>query len=84
MGLTDLFSKLLVEHGSAEVQAKHIAFFKDQLALADKKTSLLESENAILKNDNEKLKVDLEKIQNENDTQILKKTSATTKTSLGN
>jgi SMC interacting uncharacterized protein involved in chromosome segregation len=46
MGLLDLFSRLVVEHGSAEVQSKHIALFKDQLALADKRILELESENA--------------------------------------
>jgi DNA-binding transcriptional ArsR family regulator len=66
MGLTDLFSKLIVEHGSAEVQAKHIALFKDQLAMADKKTTLLESENSVLKAENEKLKSELEKSGKEN------------------
>jgi flagellar motor switch/type III secretory pathway protein FliN len=67
VGLTDLFSKLIVEHGSAEVQAKHIALFKDQLALADKKAALLESENTILKAENEKLKSDFEQSQKENE-----------------
>lgn len=67
MGLTDLFSKLIVEHGSAEVQAKHIALFKDQLAMADKKTTLLESENTILKTENEKLKSDFQESQKENE-----------------
>jgi len=67
MGLTDLFSKLIVEHGSAEVQMKHIALFKDQLALADKKVALLESENSILKAENEKLRSGLELSQKENE-----------------
>lgn len=67
MGLTDLFSKLIVEHGSAEVQAKHIALFKDQLAMAEKKTALLESENTILKTENEKLKSDFKESQKENE-----------------
>ena len=66
MGLLDLFSKLVVEHGSAEVQSKHIALFKDRLALADKNTTLLESENAILKTENEKLKSDIQESQKEN------------------
>jgi len=48
MGLLELFSKLVVEHGSAEVQSKHIAMFKDQLVLADKRILELESENAVL------------------------------------
>ena len=49
MGLTDLFSKFIIEHGSAIVQKKHIALFRDQLIAADKKSALLESENGELK-----------------------------------
>lgn len=49
MGLTDIFNKLIVEHGSAVVQEKHLTFFRDQLAAADKKSLILETENAELK-----------------------------------
>ena len=55
MGLTDLFTKLIVEHGSAVVQEKHIALFRDQLITADKKSALLESENGSLKTTVEQL-----------------------------
>ena len=67
MGLTDLFSKLIVEHGSAEVQAKHIALFKDQLALADKKITKLETENTSLKSQLENSEMTVQKLTKENE-----------------
>jgi len=56
MGLLELFNQWIVERGSAAVQEKHIALFKDQLAAANKKISLLESENAVLKSEVNKFK----------------------------
>jgi len=44
MGLLDLFNQWIVERGSATVQEKHIALFRDQLTLADKRIIELESE----------------------------------------
>ncbi len=41
--------RLVIEHGSAVVQEKHIALFRDQLALADKSITKLESEITTLK-----------------------------------
>jgi len=67
MGLTDLFSKLIVEHGSAEVQAKHIALFKDQLALADKKIMELETENTSLKSQLENAETTIQKLTKKNE-----------------
>ena len=67
MGLLDLFSKLVVEHGSAEVQGKHIALFKDQLALADKRISELESENASLKSKLENAETAIQELTKENE-----------------
>jgi len=49
MSLLDLFNQWIVERGSAAVQEKHIALFKDRLALADKKITELESEIVSLK-----------------------------------
>jgi len=65
MGLLDLFSKLVVEHGSAEVQGKHIALFKDQLTLADKKIAELETENAAIKSKFENAESELKESQKE-------------------
>lgn len=66
MGLLELFNKWIVERGSAEVQTKHIALFKDQLTLADKKATLLETKILELEAENEKLKSDLQESQQEN------------------
>lgn len=49
MGFLDLFNKLIVEHGSAEVQSKHIALVREQLTLADKRIIELETENTLFK-----------------------------------
>jgi ribosomal protein S25 len=67
MGLTDLFSKFIVEHGSSEVQGKHIALFKDQLALADKKISELETENASLRSKLKNAETTVQKLTKENE-----------------
>lgn len=67
MGLTDLFSKLIVEHGSAEVQSKHIALFKDQLALADKRILEFEAENATLKSKLENTETTIQELTKENE-----------------
>lgn len=56
MGLTELFNEWIVERGSAKVQEKHIALFRDRLAVADKKISELESENEVLKSQVAKFK----------------------------
>lgn len=61
--LSDLFSKLVIEHGSAVIQEKQIALFKDELAILGRKLSesdlriqQLETENQNLKYENEQLK----------------------------
>lgn len=64
MGLIDLFNQWVVERGSAVVQEKHIALFRDQLIAADKKALVLESENSILKTENEQLKSGLDQLRN--------------------
>lgn len=65
MGLTDFFNQWIVERGSAVVQEKHIALFKDQLVIADKKISSLESENTVLKAENADLKSKSNQLVNE-------------------
>jgi hypothetical protein len=61
--LSDLFSKLVIEHGSAVIQEKQIALFRDELAIlgrklteSDSRIEKLEMENQNLKTDNEQLK----------------------------
>lgn len=58
MGLTDLFNKWIVERGSAVVQEKHIALFRDQLVVADKQFSVLTEENSDFKTKIEQLTKD--------------------------
>jgi len=67
MGLLDLFTKLVVEHGSSEVQSKHIALFKDQLALADKKITELETENTALKSQLTNAETTIQKLTKEHE-----------------
>lgn len=61
--LSSLFEKLIIEHGSAVVQEKHIALLKEQLSIFDReysklmaKNKSLETENKALKNENINLK----------------------------
>lgn len=48
--------ELIVEHGSAVVQGKHIALLREQLTILKEQFSILERENAQLKSENENLK----------------------------
>jgi predicted transcriptional regulator len=61
--LSDLFGKLVVEHGSAVVQEKHIALLKEQFAILERENTKLntrleksESEKQILKTENKNFK----------------------------
>lgn len=56
--LSDLFSKLVIEHGSAVIQEKHIALFKDELAILKDKFAILAAENQQLKTENQNLKTE--------------------------
>jgi len=47
--LSDQLQKLINEHGSAAILRDHLALFKDQVLLLEKKATLSESENAVLK-----------------------------------
>jgi len=49
--LSGLFEKLIIEHGSAVVQEKHIALLKEQFSLLEKENSGLKAENNVLKNE---------------------------------
>ena len=49
MGLIEYLDKLVVEHGSAAVLDKHLAFVREQAAALEKKVADLETENAALK-----------------------------------
>jgi hypothetical protein len=67
MGFLDLFNKWIVEHGSAVVQEKQIAFFRDQMAAADKKILILETENTGLVSENSDLKTTVNQLTKENE-----------------
>lgn len=61
--LSDLFSKLVIEHGSAVIQEKHIALLKEQFAILERENTRLtasleksETKNQILKTENQALK----------------------------
>ncbi len=49
--LSSLFEKLIIEHGSAVVQEKHIALLKEQFSLLEKENTGLQTENNALKNE---------------------------------
>ena len=59
--LSDLFGKLIIEHGSAVIQEKHIALLKEQFSLLEKENTSLKAENNELKNEiiNLKKKINL-------------------------
>lgn len=67
MGFLDLFNRLIIEHGSAEVQSKHIALVREQLALADKRIAELESENSLLKSKLENTETTIQELTKENE-----------------
>jgi len=67
MGFLDLFNKWIVEHGSTVVQEKQIAFFRDQMAAADKKILVLETENTRLTSENSDLKATVNQLTKENE-----------------
>ena len=66
MGLLDLFNQWIVERGSAVVQKKHLALFRDQLALSDQKMTQLNSEKSVLETKISQLESELEKLSEEN------------------
>ena len=61
--LTDLFGKLIIEHGSAIIQEKHIALFKDELAILKEKFSVLMNENETLKTENQNQKIIIDELK---------------------
>lgn len=69
MELIDRFNELIVEHGSSVVQEKHIALFRDQLSLADKKIFELEFKVSNLNIQLEKAKSAIQKLTKENEEQ---------------
>lgn len=64
--ISDLLNKLVIEHGSAVIQEKHIALLKEQATILEKKTVSLESEIMTLKEENTELKTLNQNLRNEN------------------
>jgi len=54
--LTDYFDKVIIEHGSAVIQEKHIALLKEQLGLVEREKINLEKKIEELETVNHKLK----------------------------
>ena len=54
--LYDLFGKLVIEHGSAVIQEKHIALLKEQFALLEKENTNLKAKIQILEAENQDIK----------------------------
>lgn len=73
--LSDLFSKLVVEHGSAIITEKHLALFKDQLTLAEKEIKKLTSALEDCQAENNKLREIVQKHQKPNDDSTLNETA---------
>ena len=64
--ISDLLNKLVIEHGSAVIQEKHIALLKEQAGILEKKVASLESENTTLKREVTDLKDRNQKLSDEN------------------
>lgn len=58
--------RLVIEHGSAVIQEKHIALLKEQLALLSEKFSVLELENQKLATENAELKIKIQIYEDSN------------------
>ncbi len=52
MSIFNPLEKLIVEHGSAVIQEKHISFLRDQLVIIKERFSELEADNKVLKSEN--------------------------------
>ena len=56
--LSDLLNKLVVEHGSAVIQEKHITLLKEQFAILERENTNLQSKNQILETEMQNLKAE--------------------------
>ena len=54
--LSDLFEKLVIEHGSAVIQEKHIALLKEQFSMLEKENAELRARKQVLETENENFK----------------------------
>lgn len=65
MGVSDLFEKLINEHGSSTILKERIVAFKDQVVALEKENASLKSENSVLKNQVIDLELKVNKIEKE-------------------
>jgi predicted nucleic acid-binding Zn-ribbon protein len=64
--LSDLLGKLVVEHGSAVITEKNLAFLRDQLMTAEKEITTLTDRLEESETQNNALKTENEALRNEN------------------
>ena len=67
--LSSLFKpleKLIIEHGSATILREHLALFKTQLAIAEKKIQILETDNQQLSAEINELRTKIQDCENRN------------------
>jgi len=64
--LSNLFSKFVIEHGSAVVQEKHIALLKEQFSILERENTKLTAEKAELQSKNKILETENKALKDEN------------------
>ena len=81
--LSDLLGKLVIEHGSAVIQEKHIALLKEQFAILERENAKLKTEKDQLQSENKVLKTENKNLKNEN-LQLITKIKTYQKSTHGN
>jgi predicted Zn-ribbon and HTH transcriptional regulator len=64
--IPELLGKLITEHGSADIQGKHIALLKEQFAVLERENAKLTSEKWELKTENKILKSQIKSLKQKN------------------
>lgn len=64
--LRDLFENLIVEHGSAVIQERHISFLKTQFAILEKKIIEFEAKIRTLETKIQELETEKQRLQENN------------------
>ncbi|MGD1154117.1 MAG: hypothetical protein ABR911_14740 [Syntrophales bacterium] len=64
--LSDLLGKLVVEHGSAVIQEKHISLLKEQFSILERENSKLLADKTELQSKNQVLETENEALKKEN------------------
>lgn len=66
MMLLEPLEKLIIEHGSAVIQEKHIALLKERFAFSEKRIADLASEKAVLQSKLQLLEAEVHQLQEQN------------------